>query len=191
MRSAFVAILVTGLSLAGCARSVDGPNAIVGPVAPTAVSTTAAASTAEVPFHSELTWEKTVGSQVALCTHALPEGKVYLMRNTQTATATSTHLGIGAFEGHTCVYGTVARGPEGWFADFHWIAANGDVLRATSEFLYWTGQPGRSVAVDKVTFQSGGTGRFEFVEGEGMSYVNAPARTAVFEGTLRYGRKEK
>jgi hypothetical protein len=47
------------------------------------------------------------------------------------------------------------------------------------------------VAVDRVTFQSGGTGRFQYAEGEGMSYVNAPARTAVYDGTLRYGRKAR
>jgi hypothetical protein len=47
------------------------------------------------------------------------------------------------------------------------------------------------VAVDKVTFHNGGTGRFEYAEGDGMCYVDAPARTAMYEGTLRYGKKDK
>ena len=72
-----------------------------------------------------------------------------------------------------------------------WTAANGDVLLATSDFLYWTGTPGKSVAVDKVTFQNGGTGRFLFAEGEGMAYVDAPAGQPCTRGTLRYGKKEK
>jgi hypothetical protein len=81
--------------------------------------------------------------------------------------------------------------PQGWFADIRWTAANGDVLLATSDFLYWTGAPGQSVAVDRVRFQNGGTGRFQFAEGDGMCYVDAPARTAVYEGTIRYGKREK
>ena len=105
--------------------------------------------------------------------------------------AVSTHLGPGEYENHTCVYGTPTTGPQGWFADIRWTADNGDVLLATSDFLYWTGKPGQSVAVDKVTFQNGGTGRFQFAEGEGMAYVDAPARTALYEGTLRYGKKSR
>jgi hypothetical protein len=116
------------------------------------------------------------------------------MRNTNTAQAVSTHLGAGDYENHTCVYGTIVNGkrsPAGWLADVRWTAANGDVLLATSDFLYWTGTPGQSVAVDRVTFQNGGTGRFQFAEGEGMAYVDAPAKTAMYEGTLRYGKKQK
>jgi hypothetical protein len=119
---------------------------------------------------------------------------VYLMRNTSEGPAVSTHLGAGDFQIRTCVYGRIVDGkrvPLGWLAVMHWTAANGDVLLATSRFLYWTGQPGRSVAIDSVMFQNGGTGRFAFAEGDGMSYVNAPEGTAVYEGTLRYGKKEK
>ena len=191
MRVQLVVVLASGLLLGGCGQYADRPT--IDPVSPTSVvgaSSAAAQSTAEVPFHSELTWTKTEGSQVSLCTHALPEGRVYLMRNTIRGTAVSTHLGAGEFEGHTCVYGTPGK-PAGWFADYRWTAANGDVLVSTSAFLYWTGQPGASVAVDKVTFENGGTGRFEFAEGEGMAYVNAPQRTATFDGLLRYGNKEK
>ena len=112
------------------------------------------------------------------------------MRNTNKGNAVSTHLGTGEYENHTCVYGDPGK-PEGWFADIRWTAANGDVLLATSDFLYWTGKPGQSVAVDEVTFQNGGTGRFQYAEGRGMAYVDAPARTATYDGTIRYGKKQK
>ena len=58
------------------------------------------------------TWEKTPGSDISLCTHALPAGKVYLMRNTNRGIAVSTHLGTGEYENHTCVYGDPGK-PEG------------------------------------------------------------------------------
>jgi hypothetical protein len=193
-----IVLMACVMSVAACGQAADSPVATVNPAGPTAgfgsasaEAQAAGAKTVEVPFHSELTWAKEPGNEIALCTHPLPEGKVYLQRNTNKGMAVSTHLGTGAYENHTCVYGTLARGPEGWFADIRWTAANGDVLLATSDFLYWTGQPGRSVAVDKVTFQDGGTGRFQFAEGEGMAYVNAPERTATYDGTLRYGKREK
>ena len=196
MRAPLVVILASGLFVAGCGHGANSAGVPESPVGPAALagSVSAPASTAgdpvAVPFHSELTWAKTPGSDISLCTHPLPADKIYLMRNTNKGTAVSTHLGVGEFQNHTCVYG-IPGAPQGWFADVRWTAANGDVLLATSDFLYWTGQPGRSVAVDRVTFQDGGTGRFEFAEGEGMSYVNAPERTAIYEGTLRYGKKEK
>lgn len=191
-------VLASGLILTGCGQDAGTPAMLTSPTGPTAVTglgatgpSTPSASQVEVPFHSELTWDKFTSSpDVSACTRTPPTGKVYLFRNTNTGIAVTTHLGTGAYENHTCVYGTTA-GPAGWFADIRWTAANGDVLLATSDFLYWTGQPGRSVAVDRVTFQSGGTGRFQYAEGEGMSYVNAPERTAVYDGTLRYGKKEK
>ena len=198
MRPVLIVLLVSALSVAGCGQTADNPGALASPAAPTPVlQSTAGATgapaekTVEVPFHSELVWTKVEGSLTSLCTRPLPEGKVYLQRNTILASAVSTHLGEGDYEGHTCVYGTTQRGPEGWFGDMRWTAANGDVLLGVSEFLRWTGVPGRSVAIDKVSFIDGGTGRFLFAEGEGLSYVNAPERTAVFDGTLRYGKKEK
>lgn len=197
MRALFIAMLAAGLCLAGCGQAADSPSVLNNPVSPTvdtgsgsSAAKTGAADSVEVPFHSELTWEKIPGSDISLCTHPLPPGKVYMARNTNKGMAVSTHLGAGEYENHTCVYGDPGK-PEGWFADIRWTAANGDILLATSAFLYWTGKPGQSVAVDRVTFQNGGTGRFQFAEGEGMAYVNAPARTAVYEGTLRYGKKEK
>ena len=191
----FLALIAASLFLTGCGQDSDRPNVVASPVSPTTVGvsgpmSTPAAGDSLVPFHSELTWEKIPGSDVSLCTHPLPDGKIYLMRNTNRGIAVSMHLGTGEYENHTCVYGTLGK-PEGWFADIRWTAANGDVLLATSDFLYWTGKPGQSVAVDTVMFQDGGTGRFQYAEGEGMCYVDAPARTAVYEGALRYGKKDK
>jgi hypothetical protein len=196
MRAHLAVVFASGLFLTGCGQDGSAPAMLTNPAGPTAVtgsgpvSSTPGASDVEVPFHSELTWEKIPGSDISLCTHPLPEGRIYLMRNTNKGIAVSTHLGTGEYENHTCVYGTPGR-PEGWFADIRWTAANGDILLATSDFLYWTGKPGQSVAVDKVTFQNGGTGRFQFAAGEGMAYVDAPARTATYDGTLRYGKKAK
>lgn len=198
MRTRFAVVLASGLLLCGCGQGADRPAVLASPAGPTAVTgtdaggpSTPSTSQVPVPFHSELTWDKTSSSaDVSACTRTLPEGKVYLFRNTNTGIAISTHLGTGDYVNHTCVYGTPGR-PEGWFADIRWTAANGDVLLATSDFLYWTGLPGQSVAVDRVMFQSGGTGRFQYAEGEGMCYVDAPARTAVYDGTLRYGKREK
>jgi hypothetical protein len=205
MRALFIVLLASSSCLAGCGQTADNPVAAVNPAGPTAgigsgsaAAQAAEAKAVELPFHSKITWTKVVNGGVPDPCQGLhgnpPEGMVYLMRNTSEGPAISTHLGDGSFEIHTCVYGRIVDGkrvPLGWLADMHWTAANGDVLLATSRFLYWTGQPGRSVAVDSVTFQHGGTGRFAFAEGDGMSYVNAPEGTAVYEGTLRYGKKEK
>jgi hypothetical protein len=203
MRALFIAVLAAGLFLAGCGQAADNP-ADASPAGPTAVigsgsaAAKASAESVEVPFHSEITWTKVVNGGVPDPCQGLhgnpPAGMSYLMRNTSEGPAVSTHLGTGSFEIHTCVYGTMVNGkpaPAGWFADMRWTAANGDELLAMSRFLYWTGQPGRSVAVDSVTFKNGGTGRFAFAEGDGMGYVNAPERKALFEGTLRYGKQEK
>jgi len=205
MRVLFVVMLASGLCMAGCGQAADRPVVLDNPVGPSlitgsgsAAAQASGAKAVEVPFHSEITWTKVVNGGVPDPCQGLhgnpPAGMSYLMRNTSEGPAVSTHLGTGNFEIHTCVYGKMVSGrpaPAGWFADMRWTAANGDVLLATSDFLYWTGTPGKSVAVDKVTFQNGGTGRFLFAGGEGLSYVNAPERTAVYEGTLRYGKKEK
>lgn len=207
MRPLSIVLLISALSAAGCGQTADNPGALASPAAPTSVlrsdsqaASAPATKTVEVPFHSEIAWTKVVNGGDAspcLALHgAPPAGTSYLMRNANEGSAVSAHLGTGKYENHTCVYGkpateTTKMFPMGWFADLRWTAANGDVLLATSDFLYWTGKPGQSVAVDKVTFQNGGTGRFQFAEGEGMSYVDAPARTAVYEGTLRYGKKSK
>jgi hypothetical protein len=146
----------------------------------------------ELPFHSEIAWEtKTVGSDIALCPYPPPEGKVYVMRNTNVGTHVTTHLGTGAYENHTCVYATPGGKPEGWIADVHWTAANGDVLQAKSSFQYWTGTPGKSTAIDILEFQDGGTGRFQFAEGRGSGFVDTQTRLAGNDGVIRYGRTQK
>lgn len=195
MSTRLLAFISAGLILTGCGHDAGRSTYLASPVGPTAGGGSgsvppSAKHEAFVPFRSEITWAKIPGSEISLCTRALPDGKIYLMRNTNRGIAVTTHLGTGEYENHTCVYGTPGK-PEGWFADIRWTAANGDVLVATSDFLYWTGKPGQSVAVDKVTFHNGGTGRFEYAEGDGMCYVDAPARTAMYEGTLRYGKKDK
>ena len=196
MRVVFVVILASGLCLAGCGPTADNPS-VGNPASPTAVigsgsaAATPSADSVEVPFHSEVTWAKTEGSLISLCTHPLPAGKVYLARNTITGTAISTHLGAGEYEGHTCVYGPPGGPFQGWFGDVRWTAANGDVLLATSEFLHWTGVPGKSIAIEAVTFHDGGTGRFQYAEGTAEAQVNAPGRSAEYNGALRYGKKEK
>ena len=191
MRTRILAVLASGLLVAACGQSGNAPSMTANPAGPSVVGM----STADVPFHSEIVWTKVEGSDISLCDRPAPAGKVYLRRNTQTGTHVTTHLGEGDFLGHTCVYGIVTPDGrpvfQGWLADFEWTAANGDVLKATSEFQYWTGVPGQSIAVDAVTFHDGGTGRFEYVQGEGMAYVNAVARTAMFEGAIRYGKKDK
>lgn len=193
MRSALIVVLVAGLSLAGCARSADSPDTIAAPAAPSVVAgngTASASSAAEVPFRSDVVWNKMQGTDVTLCTVPPPEGKVYLMRNELSGPHVSTHLGEGTFLGHTCVYGTRERGPEGWLMDVRFTAANGDVLVANARFIRWTGVPGRSMAIEEATFEDGGTGRFQFAEGTATCYVNPQERTARYEGTIRYGRKE-
>jgi hypothetical protein len=198
MRPLLIFVLASGLLLAGCAQAADGPVALASPAAPTAglgsdsqAAAAPGAKSVEMPFHSEVTWAKSEGSLVSLCTHPLPAGKVYLARNTITGTAISTHLGAGEYEGHTCVYGPPGGPFQGWFGDVRWTAANGDVLLATSEFLRWTGTPGQSIAIEAATFLDGGTGRFRYAEGTAETQVNAPGRTAEYNGALRYGNKEK
>lgn len=143
----------------------------------------------EVPFLSDVVWTKVDGSRTALCTRPAPAGMVYVMRNTISGTAESSPLGAGEFLGHTCVYGVPGATPAGWFMDVQWTAPDGDVLLATSDFQYWTGTPGQSVALEKTTFIDGGTGRFKYARGEATSLVDARGRTAAYEGTLGYGRK--
>jgi hypothetical protein len=196
-RTGFCVTLVSGLLVVACGRAADRPGAVGGPAGPSHVeiadqvaTAVPAASAAAVPFASQVAWAKTEGMLTSLCTRPLPAGKMYLMRNTITGAAESTHLGAGTYEGHTCVYGTPGI-PEGWFGEVRWTAANGDVLLATSAFRRWTGTPGSSIAIEDVAFQDGGTGRFEFAEGQAVCNVNAPGRSAVYEGTLRFGRQPK
>ena len=208
MRALFVAMLASGLCLAGCGQAADSPSVLETPAAPTAVTgsgsaaaRTAAPGTVEVPFRSEVTWTKVVnGGDPGPCQglHGNPpNGMIYLMRNTNEGVAVSTHLGTGDYVNHTCVYGRIVDGkpaPAGWLADVRWTAANGDELYATSAFVRWVITPEARVAIENVTFRDGETGRFAFAEGQAECQVNVTgplARTATYEGTLRYGKKEK
>ena len=203
MRPLLVVLLVSGLVVVGCGSTSDKPMAIDNPAGPTvgAGSGSTATQAVEVPFHSEITWTKVVNGGDAgpcLALHGdAPGGMVYLMRNTSEGPAVSSHLGAGEFEIHTCVYGWVVDGkpaPAGWLADMRWVAANGDELLATSKFVTWAMESGARFAVDKVTFQNGGSGRFQAAEGEAESrvYVSGPlAGHAIYDGSLRYGKRDK
>jgi hypothetical protein len=198
MRVRLAVSLLCALFLVACSQAPNGPSSAVNAVSPTAVSQApaAAANLVEVPFHSELAWDKTMNEVPAgHCPRALPDGIVYLWLTHNVGTHTTTHLGTGPYENFLCVFGRVIDGkpaPVGWYAEtVQWTAANGDVLLAKSEFQRWTGTPGKSVAIEAVTFQNGGTGRFRFAKGDATSYINAPERTAVYEGALRYGKTEK
>lgn len=191
MRAALVvAILAFGLFIAACSQQAANP---VSTVAPTVISSSSATgNVVELPFHSEISWtSKTVGYEVGLCPYPPPEGKVYVMRNTNKGTHVTTHLGEGEYENHTCVYATPGKGAEGWIADVHWTAANGDVLLAKSVFKFWTGAPGQSTAFDEFTFENGGTGRFQYAEGSGTAFVDTQTRLASNDGVLRYGKKAR
>jgi hypothetical protein len=199
MRALLIVVLAAGLFLAGCGQAADSPSVLTSLTGPTTVVTSgtqaAAAPAADpvaLPFHSEVIWEKTMNQVPAgHCARTLPAGLVYKWLTHNEGTHVSTHLGSGAYENYLCVFGT-AQAPTGWYAEvIRWTAANGDLLLGTSEFQHWTGAPGRSIAVETVTFHDGGTGRFRFAEGDGMSGINAPERTAVYDGTLRYGKKNK
>lgn len=194
MRARLVVIVALAVFLAACGQQAGGTADPVNSVAPsaTAGSSSAIASDAELPFHSEISWtSKTVGYDVALCSYPPPVGKAYIMRNTNKGTHVTTHLGTGDYENHTCVYGVAGGPPEGWIADVHWTAANGDVLHAKSVFQYWTGAVGKSTAIDTFTFENGGTGRFEFVEGGGTAFVDTQTRLAGNDGVIRFGKKVK
>ena len=199
MRAHLAVVLTSGLLLAGCGQDADSPGRADQPGGPDGrhrvrrhgrVHARRQPGPGAVPL-GDSRGRRRPGLRTSASARAHHQkGKVYLLRNTNKGMAVSTHLGAGEYENHTCVYGASGR-PEGWFADIRWTAANGDVLLATSDFLYWTGTPGQSVAVDSVRFQNGGTGRFRYAEGEGMCYVNAPERTAVYDGTLRYGKRAR
>jgi hypothetical protein len=194
-----LAVLGSALLLAGCGQDGDRPDVLASPVSPTTVAESdstgtppPAASNVDVPFHSEVIWEKTMNEVPAgRCTRTLPAGLVYKWLTHNQGTHVSTHLGSGAFENNLCVFGT-AQAPLGWYAEWiRWTAANGDVLTATSEFHRWTGTPGKSIAIETVTFHDGGTGRFQFAEGDGVSNIDPTTRTAAYDARIRYGRKDR
>ena len=117
MRALLIAVLASGMLLAGCGQAADGPSALASPAAPTSgvksdsqAASAPAGKTVEVPFHSEITWTKVVNRGDPSPCQGLhgnpPDGMVYLMRNTSEGMALTTHLGAGDYQIHTCVYGT-------------------------------------------------------------------------------------
>jgi hypothetical protein len=155
LRALVVLLMASGVLGIGCGQAADSPAALRSPAAPIlatgsseAAAKAAAPGEVELPFHSEIAWAKVVNGRDAGPCQGLhgdpPNGMIYLMRNTSEGPAVTTRLGVSDFEIHTCVYGTMVnetKRPAGWRADLRWTSANGDVLLATSQFLYWTGQP--------------------------------------------------
>src|SRR5574340_1178664 len=101
MRTPIGLVLLMALPLAGCGQSTPvspaappPPTAISSAAGPNGASATASSSAGvALPFHAEVGWDKMQGTDVSLCTVPLPEGKVYLMRNTLSGPAEGTHLG--------------------------------------------------------------------------------------------------
>ena len=159
---------------------------------------------ARLPFHSEMKWGfRQVPVPAGRCTEPLPPGLVYLWMTELSGTAESTHLGSGPVEGSLCIYGQLTEPaapppdngvPFGW-QDGHVVltAANGDQLKLTARSTGVTAPPGTPgfKFIEEVRFVDGGTGRFLFATGEATGYVDPVGMAAVYDGWIRYGRKEK
>ncbi len=197
------------LLLAGCAPGGVRSASLV-PSSPTPVS----ASTSQVgpastpggevrlPFHSEMTWQvEQVPVPADKCTRELP-GLSLLWLSQISGTATSSHLGTGPYYAELCMFGILTAPdspppdngiPLNWYIQTQtWTAANGDRLMATGELAGFTTPPDdpNLKFIENLRFLDGGTGRFEFAEGEGTGIVD-PAGTCVYDGWIRYGRKQK
>jgi hypothetical protein len=177
------------------------------PTAPTATSaakaSAALASDQPVPFHAEAVFDlQQIAVPPGQCTQATPDGTTVLwMSHASSGDVTITHLGSVRLEDDMCVFGTLlnpggAPGqngiPSGWYVDREvWTAANGDQLLARGELVGFTAPPGTPGAkfIESIRFQDGGTGRFEFAEGEGQWLVDMTTMSAVADGWIRYGRK--
>jgi hypothetical protein len=199
MRARICVVLACGLLALACQRRENGPANAAQAKAPTA---TAAAGDAALPFHSEMAWTNTVSAPQPGCNRSLPAGVSHLWLSHVTGTATSTHLGTGPYEADLCVTGTLTDpqgppgkngAPSGWYVIREvWVADNGDRLLATGEMVGVTAPPGTpgSRFIDSVRFLDGGTGRFELAAGEGKGYIDAATQRAVYDGTIRFSRKQ-
>ncbi|HSL20895.1 MAG TPA: hypothetical protein VK886_05125 [Vicinamibacterales bacterium] len=204
MWRAIAIVAVAGLS-AVCGSSDVGSVTAPASAAPaTAIQTQQADAGDMVPFHSEVVWQfEQVPIPEGHCTQAIPGEFSFLWFSRIRGTATTTHLGTGPYEIDLCLYGTLTDPgapppnngiPMGWYAERQvWTAANGDQLRATGGLIGFTAPPGTPgfKFIESVTFLNGGTGRFKYAEGSGQGIVDADALTAVYDGLIRYGRKEK
>lgn len=189
------------LLLGGCQQAGDRSDGTVGPAGPSPIAVT---STEALPFHSEVVWEfEQIPIPAGHCTQAIPDEFSHLWFSRIWGTATSTHLGTGPYEIDLCLYGTLTNPegappdngiPMGWYAERQvWTAANGDELKATGGLIGFTEPPGTPgfKFIESLTFLNGGTGRFVYAEGSGQGIVDPTAQTAVYDGTIRYGKKQK
>lgn len=209
----FIRLVVPGayfLLLAGCGPAGDYASSLM-PSGPTPVSAstphTGAALTPgageQLPFHSEMTWQVAQESVPAgSCTREI-SGLSLLWLSKISGTATSTHLGTGPYYAELCMYGILTNPgapppgngiPMNWYIQTQmWTAANGDRLMATGELAGLATPPDdpNLKFIENLRFLDGGTGRFEFAEGEGTGIVDPVGLTTVYDGWIRYGRRQK
>lgn len=158
-----------------------------------------------LPFHSEVAIQQfqQVPVPAGLCTEPLPPGLSYLWLTKADGTHTSTHLGTGPYHIELCVFGVLtdpsapppANGTGmGWVvAQQVYTAANGDGLLGTGAFIGVTAPPGTPgwQLIESLTFLDGGTGRFQFAEGQGQGLIDPAGGGAVYDGWIRYGSRDK
>jgi hypothetical protein len=156
----------------------------------------------QLPFHSEFDFDfRQIPVPAGHCTGTPPAGE-YLWLTEFWGSGTATHLGNAKLEGTLCVFGELTDSsadppgngtPFGYHGDFALVAANGDRLRATFHLTGFTGEPGTPsfVITEYVRFVDGGTGRFQFAEGEATGYLSEANRTYTCDGWIRYGRKDR
>jgi hypothetical protein len=135
------------------------------------------------------------------CRGAPPAGE-YLWLTEFWGTGMASHLGEVKLEGTLCVFGELTDAgadppgngtPAGYHGDFVWVAANGDRLLGTFYFTGLTGDPGTpdSALTEAVRFVDGGTGRFQFAEGEATACVSEASRRYTCDGWIRFGRPDR
>lgn len=189
----------------GVVSATCGSTDVGRPTAPGAVSAgpldQRARAGETVPFHSEVfDWHiEQISVPAGHCTTPAPGGYSYLWRSAISATARSTHLGTGPYEVSLCIFGTLTNAaapppnngiPAGWLVEREvWTAANGDQLLATGALLEVI-DPVAGKFKESVTFLPGGTGRFAYAEGSLTGIVDGSVPIAIYDGTIRYGRKE-
>lgn len=158
-----------------------------------------------LPFHSEIAYQppEQVPVPEGKCTEPVPEGLAYLWLSRIHGTANSTHLGNGSYYAELCIFGMMTDPaappptngiPMGWHVMLQvWTAADGDELSATGRMIGFTAPPGTPgfKFIESLSFLDGGTGRFEYAEGTGTGFVDPVAQTAVYDGWLRYGKRDK
>jgi hypothetical protein len=153
-----------------------------------------------LPFHAELDFEcRQITVPVDQCVGIPPTGE-YLWLTEIRGTGSATHPGRVKLEGTLCVFGELTRPgadppgngtPTGYHGNCVWVADDGDRLAGTVRLAGSTGEPGTPdfVMLEAVRFVDGGTGRFQFAEGEATAYVNEANRSHTCDGWIRYGRR--